>query len=471
MQDLIEYRNLRPYWLGTLNSQGSHRSERYDLGKWLNVKMYNMDGLPANLTPFFKSLGQSASLLAIALAGLLVNPSEVISQQLDFAIRQQFLSDPLTTEPRDPLLPVLPIRRPLSPLEKFELENQLDALNQEAQVLLASGEANLAFEQWIREVRLRRILGDEQEMMAMERVGTLAWENQRPTETQLITLRLEQIRSEVETQDPLDVQKLETLADLLLVLRDQPAALAIYQQLLDLAVQQGDVEAQIAGLKRIGETHLAWFEFAAASEIYQQILAFVWVEGDPTVAEEALKNLIFAYQQDDQALKAIQYQQQLITFYQAQGIDAPIPAIEFAIAQNYQAVNRPDQAAVHYQTAYAEAQRLQQYGYSSDVLWQLADLYRGLNRFEDTLYVLQLLVEVEKQSYNAYGIMNVFDQMAQLYKTQGETEQAIRAFREGLILARQLNYRQDYFEQQIHFLTQPQSPEEAGAENSDETAE
>ena len=467
-QEPIDYRKASPYWPGTFNSQGSHRSERYDLGKWLNVKMCNMMGLSPNLTLIFQSLRRSGILLAIALGGLIVSPSIAIGQQLDFAIRQQFLSDPLTTEPRDPLLPVLPIKRPLSPLEKLELEYQLDDLNQEAQRLLAAGAANLAFEQWIREVRLRRILGDEQEMMAIERVGALAWENQRPTETQLITLRLKQIQAEVESQDPIDFQKLEILADLFLVLRDQPSALGIYQQLLSLAVQKGDADAQAVGLRRIGEIHLSWFEFASASETYQQLLTFARAEGDPAMEEEALKNLISAYQQDDQAIQAIQYQQQLIALYQAQGIDEPIPAIEFAIAQNFQTLNRPDQAAVHYQAAYAEAQRLQQYGYSSDVLWRLADLYRSLNRPEDTLYVLQLLVEVEKQSYNAYGIMNVFDQMAQIYKAQGETEQAIHAFQEGLILARQLNYRQTYFEEQIQSLTQPEPP---GEENSVEAAE
>ena len=418
------------------------------------MKMCNMNGLSGNFKSVFQSLRRNGILLAIALGSLIISPSAAMGQQVDFAIRQQFLSDPLTTEPRDPLLPNPPIRRPLSPLEKYELENQLDDLDQQSQALLAVGETNLAFVQWIRELRLRRALGEAQEMMALERVGALAWSNQRTRETQLITLRLRQIQAEVDAQNPIEAQKLESLADLFLVLRAQDSALEIYQQLLSFAVQEGDIAAQAARLTRIGEIHLAWFEFAAASETYRQLLAIARAEAEPVLEEEALKRLISAFQQGEQPTQAIPYQQELIKFYQVQGTDDPIPALEFALAQNYQADNRPDQAAVHYQAAYAAAQRLQQYGYSSDVLWRLADLYRSLNRPEDTLYVLQLLVEVEKQSYNAYGIMNVFDQIAQIYKGQGETEQAIDALREGLILARQLNYRQAYFEEQIQSLTQ-----------------
>ncbi|MDJ0707421.1 MAG: hypothetical protein QNJ46_29455 [Leptolyngbyaceae cyanobacterium MO_188.B28] len=418
-----------------------------------------MNGLSSSLKLLSGSLRRSGILFAIALGGLIISPGSVIGQPADFEARQQFLSDPLTTEPRDSFLPLIPIRRPLSPLERFELENQLNALDRQSRVLLAAGETNLAFEQWLRELRLRRVLGEAQEMMALERIGTLAWENQRTRATQLITLRLKQIRETFDAQDPREAKKLETLADLFLVLRDQDSALGIYQALLSVAVQEGDIEAQAARLIRIGEIHLDWFEFDAASETYRQLLAIARAEGESVLEEEALKRLVSAFQQGERPAQAIPYQQELIAFYQAQGTDAPIPALEFALAQNYQAVNRPDQAAIHYQAAYAAAQRLQQYGYSSNVLWRLADLYRSLNRYGDALYVLQLLVEVEKQSYNAYGIMNVFDQIAQIYKGQGETEQAIDALREGLILARQLNYRQGYFEEQIQSLTQTKPSE------------
>ncbi|NJO52083.1 MAG: hypothetical protein HC840_24745 [Leptolyngbyaceae cyanobacterium RM2_2_4] len=70
-----------------------------------------------------------------------------------------------------------------------------------------------------------------------------------------------------------------------------------------------------------------------------------------------------------------------------------------------------------------------------------------------------MLIDVEQQSYNSYGIMQAYDQIGQLQREQGNTNEAIAAFRRGLELARQLSYRESYFTQQIEAASQPPSPE------------
>ncbi|MEO1447061.1 MAG: hypothetical protein AAFV46_12660, partial [Cyanobacteria bacterium J06635_11] len=115
------------------------------------------------------------------------------AQQVSPERRNAFLSDPLTAVPRDPLLPVLAVDRAYSPLELSELTRQLDRLNQNAQQLLANGQPEQAFELWLREVRLRRVLGPAEEFVAIRRVAAIAWEQQRAVAVQLLTLRTREI--------------------------------------------------------------------------------------------------------------------------------------------------------------------------------------------------------------------------------------------------------------------------------------
>ena len=86
-----------------------------------------------------------------------------IAQQVSPELRQNFLEDPLTSETRDPLLPVLTVERDYSPLERQALRRSLDQLNQEASDLFVTGQVDAAFIQWRREIKLRRVLGPVEE--------------------------------------------------------------------------------------------------------------------------------------------------------------------------------------------------------------------------------------------------------------------------------------------------------------------
>ncbi|NJL49506.1 MAG: hypothetical protein HC929_21270, partial [Leptolyngbyaceae cyanobacterium SM2_5_2] len=88
----------------------------------------------------------------LALSGVaLIPPPVAQAQALSPEVRFPFLADPLEDVPRDPLLPTPPVLRPLSPLEQYTLEQDLDQLATEAEVLAQSGETDAALELWIRE--------------------------------------------------------------------------------------------------------------------------------------------------------------------------------------------------------------------------------------------------------------------------------------------------------------------------------
>lgn len=400
--------------------------------------------------------GSIASALAISL--VLGLPGLGQAQQIDFETRETFLADPLEDEPRDPLLPVLPIDRPLSPLEQLELAQKLDALSLEAAAELEFGDAEVAFEMWMREVRLRRILGYEAEIAAIDRVGEVAWSSGRTTEVRLLTFRLDEIQADLRSQAQLTDEILDLFATLYTRLRAQKQLIAVYQEQGTRALAAGNLITYQTTLEALGATHLQWFHFTEAAAVYEELLALPSLRPTTQQQEIYLKQLIYSYQQALQIDQAIEAQTRLLTFYEQQNMPELLPRLHLALAKNYRTQNQLDLASVHYQAAYGQAQTLRQFDDASQALWELSEIYRNLDRLDDTLYLYGLLLRVEQQSYNAYGIMQVFDQLGQVYRLQGNRTQALDAFREGYIVAQQINHRQDYFLEQMRLLQTESEP-------------
>ena len=111
------------------------------------------------LNIFIKTIVKS-SFGYVLLGSLLVTgglSTRVHAQQVNPQLRESFLANPLAQEPRDPLLPVLPVNRAYSPLEKQVIAANLDQLNQQAAALLAAGAPDAAFALWRRALQLRRV--------------------------------------------------------------------------------------------------------------------------------------------------------------------------------------------------------------------------------------------------------------------------------------------------------------------------
>ena len=100
--------------------------------------------------------------------------------------------NPLDEETPDPLFPDR--TRRLGELGREELRLTLDALSTEANQLLVQKKADDAFKLWFRELRLRRILGDREEIFALARIGEIAWQNNRTRDLRDITERLQKIQ-------------------------------------------------------------------------------------------------------------------------------------------------------------------------------------------------------------------------------------------------------------------------------------
>ena len=431
--------------------------------------------------PLIQKLLILTALSSVAWIGLLPNfkPPVAQAQQLDPQQRQDFLADPLD-EPRDPLLPVLIVDRALSPLEIRALRNDLDELQQKAEALLQTGDAQEAFDLLLREVRLRRIFGINAELDAIERVANLAWQQQRPVTIQLLTLRTQAIWNAaktslgiepeavlggtspgVEKDSPIsgvplaDKVALTQLADIFTTLRDIDSAVEVYQQLI--ALSEDDGQSVTAQKIVLAELNLEWFKFADAADVYLDLLN---QEKDgqtdsPSTREIFyLERLAYSYQQAESLPNALRAQTDLLDKYVAIGEEERLPNLLVVIAQNYQTIDQPNNAITYYRSAYAAAQQLEQFSFSAKVLEELGQLYRSVDDIDEAIISYNLLILVERQAYNDYGIMNAYDNLGQIYREQGELSNALRAFQQGLAFADRLSLRVVYFTEQIDAIVQ-----------------
>lgn len=411
------------------------------------------------------------------------NPAPAAPTRLDPTI------NPLEPQP-DPLLPEMVVNRPLNPQEKDVLRAALTELQTQAEARLAAGDLPGALDLLNRDLRLRRYLGPREEVEALMRVGAVAWREGQSIELRFITLRLEQIQQEAGLplapgspspasqlpvsqlpgpqpgapalgQAPAQAATSQPDYDLLLKIaqayqqvRARDQAVALYQQLFVQAKQQQETAKQQQILLALADVQLAWFDYANAAITYEELLTLARSTQNRQQEITALTQLAYIYQENNQPEPAIAAQQQLVEIYQQQNDFGPIPAIKLAMGDSYVQLKRPDLAATSYQEAFATARSVQQYAYATDALQRLATLYQTLDRPADALVVYQLLLDVNRQSYNSFGMMNAYDQIGQLYKVQGDRAQAVAAFRQGLQLAQQLNYRVDYFDGQIQRASQ-----------------
>ncbi|MBW4463788.1 MAG: hypothetical protein KME47_26620 [Nodosilinea sp. WJT8-NPBG4] len=372
-----------------------------------------------------------------------------LAQALRPEIRFPFLADPLQDNPLDPLLPPRQtVPRPLSPLELYALEQELDQLALEAVALDEAGELEAARLLWRREIRLRRLLGIEAELAAIGRVGQVLRDRNATPDLQLYALRLNEIRADLTLPD--DGDRLEGMAASYEVLGDVDAAAEIRRDLADAALLGGNVAEHRRQLDALAVLRADWFYFPEAAQVYGELVALAQTAGNH---DDELRYLGLQAENLEQAQDfagAIALQQRLLTLYQSDASLWPqIAALQHRVANNYRTVGDLDTASRQYQIAYTNAIEQQQLEVAAIAINDLAEIYKTLGRWADVGYLYEQLLLVEQQAHSAYGMMAAYDQLGQVHEQLGATPSALAAYREGLVLARVLGTQQTYFEEQI----------------------
>lgn len=384
----------------------------------------------------------------------------------------KFPPNPLEITEPDPLIPYDYKKRPLTTQERKELTAAADRLALRGATQLQQGDTVGAFASWNRELRLRRLAGPlAAEVRALGRVGDAAWRVNDITQLRYITQRLDDIwkltkpvtagseRDRPSTQADASVsipdraQLWQELGLAYQLVRLPKAATQVYEVLLADARQRNNAYQLEATLIALGQVQMGWFDYAGATKTYQELLERSQARKDLFNEPIYLNQLAYISEQAKQPEQAINYQEQLVSFYQRINDPKPIPALKIKVADNYRLLKRLDQAEANYQLAYQLAQPLLQFAHAGDALRKLGDLYRENDRLEAALRMYSFLVVVEQQAYNTYGVMTAYDQLGQLYAQQKQYPEAIVAFQKGLELARQLKNREDYFVSQIEKIS------------------
>jgi len=361
--------------------------------------------------------------------------------------------NPLEIKTPDPLLPETGDRA-LSPAERLKLTQALDALHIEGTELLQAGKVEEAFVVWYRELRLRRALGAIAEVQALGKVGEVAWRENRTNDLSVIIARLQTIQQEAEAKPPVDPALWQALGVAFEQVRSLKLAADVYEKFLAFARQQQDRATVAATLKTLGKLYISWLNYPKAAVYYEELLAIAKSQNDRFNQVNYLQELAYIYDQLQQPQNALLVKQQLEVFYlQKADLVNLLVALKLAIAIDYDKLQQADNASINYQEAYRLALSLQQYGYAGEALQKLAELYRRHEQPEYALQIYQILLQVQEQTYDYYGQMKVYDQMAQIYVQQKDNSQALLVLQKGLELAKSLQYQEDYFNDQIQKIS------------------
>ncbi|QSJ20726.1 hypothetical protein JYQ62_10360 [Nostoc sp. UHCC 0702] len=395
---------------------------------------------------------------------ILFSSSLALAQSQNPEDLDKFPPSPLEITTPDPLLPNLKNKRELTLSEQLQLQVALDELNQQATLKLQAGDKVAAFEIWNRELRLRRFLGSLAEVQALSRVGAYAWNESDRQEIYYINQRLQAIQKQVQspkkvakknvTQKTVDVELLRSLGQAYQNVRSLKPALEVYNQVLTAVRQQQDAAAIVQTLKIIGELHLTWFDYPQAATTYEELLSLAVQEGDRTNELAYMQQLAYIYEQGKQPQQAVNMLEKLAKIYVNENNLTEIPKLKLTIAANYEALARENpsllpEAFNNYQEAYTTAWQLQQFTRAGEALQKLIALYRSTGQIEEALQTSQILVVTQEQAVNFYGLMEAYDQMGQMYLERKEYPQALTAFQKGLELAKKLKHQEAYFTQQI----------------------
>ena len=400
-------------------------------------------------------LASKTLLLLLTLLGFIFSGGLTLAQNV--IPNPSLLDLPAQPHPNIPL-----INRPLTPLERRQLGESLDAMNSQAQALLNQGKETEAFNIWYEELRLRRYLGLLSETEALGRVGAVAWNRTRTEDVRIITQRLREIQQQAEIENTLQGELLNALATSYEQLHSLDNILSMYQKLLETARATGDLTTQESLLSKIGQVYLSRFDYSQAAPVYEELLKMAQGRGDSLQEGIYLQKLAQIYSEALQPQNAVKIKESLVDNYlKTQKVKA-IPDLKILIGIDYEALKELEKASQNYQEAYSLAWALQQYGISGEALKKLGELYQKNQQEDYALQIFQELIKVEQKGYNYYGLMNTYDKIGNIYTNKKNYSEAMSAFQKGLELARSIGHQENYFINKINQTNQqinnPETP-------------
>ncbi|WP_106236949.1 lipopolysaccharide assembly protein LapB [Pleurocapsa sp. CCALA 161] len=365
-------------------------------------------------------------------------------------LAQSQIANPLQTgvDSRDPLIPDGYGKRQLSSFEIYRLKQEIERLEQTATQELQQGNTNRSFELFYRQLKLARAINTEVEIEALGKVGAIAWQENRAGDLRNIANRLMGIEKKITIAD-LDSKLLERFAIAYQQIKYPEQAIAIYQQILSNNKQQKNLVAVEANLKTLGELYIAKFNYSSAAKTYQELLTLAESKSNSEQVNFYLNTLINLYDRTNQIAPAIATRERLIENYTAVKKLAQVAKLELAIAHDYQTLTQTPKAIEAYERGFRLASTTQQLAIADDALDSLGKLYLKERQEKKAIATFTQLLTIQRQSYNHYGLINTYDTLGKIYLKSERKTQAKQYFQQALKLAQALDYKVEYFQQQI----------------------
>ncbi len=356
----------------------------------------------------------------------------------------------------DPLIPYTNLQRDLSPLEKRKIEQEITKINQQASRELSLGNRDLAFQLWFRELGLQRALGRESEVIALGKIGNIAWQKNRTLELREIAQRLIAIEEKATFSNNLNDKFLNDLGFAYQQIKYIDYAVNIYKIFLKSARKQNLWVKEKNSLEQLGKLYLAKFDYINASSIYEELLILVendlQNQKDTQLLELYLINLGEIYYHLKQPETLIKNQKKLINIYIKEERINLVTKLKISVGNNYQKLHQLKLANQYYQEAYTLAKSLQQVALAADALSHLAILYQQEKKWELAITIYQQLIDLERKNNNFYGLINSYENLGNIYLEINEYSLALEAFKAGLAIANSLNYKIEHFMNKIQQL-------------------
>ncbi|MEM8605161.1 MAG: tetratricopeptide repeat protein, partial [Cyanobacteria bacterium P01_H01_bin.121] len=198
-------------------------------------------------------------------------------------------------------------------------------------------------------------------------------------------------------------------------------------------------------LETLRSLQLGKLDFDAVTESVQAQLADLDQQPistqKPLQEATLLQELVYNYEQAQQWQEAIAGQEQLATLYrQIPSLNNRLPKLQWSIGQNQEAAGDLEAATRTYRYAYQLAQSLTQFATAQEVLLSLGNLYRQEQGYEQAIQTYQILLQVNRNSRDAYGLLDAYDRLGEMYLAVADIPSAEDSFSRALNLARQLQY-------------------------------
>ena len=238
-----------------------------------------------------------------------------------------------------------------------------------------------------------------------------------------------------ENQEKLEDWQASILYNLAWIYNDQgekEAAIALYQQSLEITEKIEDVQGKAATLHQLAIIYANQGEIDQAIALYQQSLEIQEKIGNVQGKAATLHQLAIVYANQGDIDQAIALYQQSLEIKEKIGNVQGKAATLHQLAILYANQGEIDQAIALYKQSLEITEKIGDVKTKASTLHQLAGIYANQGEIDQAIALYQQSLEIEEKIGNVQGKAATLHQLAILYADQGEIDQAIALFQQSL---------------------------------------